>query len=117
MQAHPYAEARTRDAALAAAPYGMFICTADGTFDTVNAAFEKLTGYTAEELVGRRTFESLHDPAELARRRAEWPALSAVTSRYEGEWTYLRRNNTPVRVVLALAPLVAEPMRTSDVAS
>ena len=46
MQAHPYAEARTRDAALAAAPYGMFICTADGTFDSVNAAFEKLTGFT-----------------------------------------------------------------------
>ena len=48
MQVHPYAETRTRDAALAAAPYGMFICTADGTFDSVNAAFEKLTGFTPD---------------------------------------------------------------------
>ncbi|WP_256972178.1 hypothetical protein [Paraburkholderia caledonica] len=40
MQEHPYAEARARDATLAAAPYGMFICAADGTFDSVNAAFE-----------------------------------------------------------------------------
>ncbi len=73
MQVHLYAEARTRDAALAAAPYGMFICTADGTFDSVNAAFEKLTGFTAEELIGRRTFESLLDPGrtrEAARRIA-----------------------------------------------
>ncbi|RDK00450.1 putative bifunctional diguanylate cyclase/phosphodiesterase [Paraburkholderia lacunae] len=109
MQDPSYAETRTRDGALAAAPYGMFICTADGTFDSVNAAFERLTGFAAEELVGLRTLESLHDPAELARRRAEWPALAAVTSRYEGEWTCVRRNNTSVRVVLALAPLAAEP--------
>ncbi|MFM0082519.1 putative bifunctional diguanylate cyclase/phosphodiesterase [Paraburkholderia sediminicola] len=117
MQAHPYADARTRDAALAAAPYGMFICTADGTFDSVNAAFEKLTGFAAEELIGRRTFESLHDPAELARRRAELPPLSAVGSRYEGEWTYVRRNGTPIRVVFALAPLAAEPSHPGGVAT
>lgn len=109
MQDHLYAESRTRDAALASAPCGMFICTADGTFDSVNAAFEKLTGLTAEELVGRRNFESLFDPAEFARRRAELPPLATVTSRYEGEWSFLRRNGTPIRVVLALAPLVAGP--------
>ena len=115
MQVHPYAETRTRDAALAAAPYGMFICTADGTFDSVNAAFEKLTGFTAEELIGRRTFESLLDPAELARRRAELPPLSALGSRYEDEWSYVRRNGTPIRVVFALAPLVTEPAHPGGV--
>ncbi|HEX3634237.1 MAG TPA: EAL domain-containing protein, partial [Paraburkholderia sp.] len=107
MQEHPYAEARARDATLAAAPYGMFICAVDGTFDSVNAAFEKLTGFAAEELIGRRSFESLHDPAELARRRTELPPLSAISTRYEGEWTYVRRNGTPIRVVFALAPMVA----------
>ena len=108
MQDSKNADAPLREAALAAAPYGMFICTADGIFDTVNAAFEKLTGFTAEELVGRRTFGSLHDPAELAKRHAEWPSLAAISSRYEGEWTYVRRNGPPIRVVLALAPLVDE---------
>ncbi|WP_233848188.1 putative bifunctional diguanylate cyclase/phosphodiesterase [Paraburkholderia sp. HD33-4] len=103
-----HVEARTRDAALAAAPYGMFICTADGIFETVNAAFEKLTGYSAQELVGIRSFESLHDPAELVKRRAELPALAALNARYEGEWTYLRRNGSPLRVAFALAPLNAE---------
>lgn len=112
MQDLQYADAQKRAAALAAAPYGMFICTADGTFVAVNAAFEKLTGMTADELVGRRKFESLHDPAELVRRRAELPSLAAICSRYEGEWTYLRRNNTPVRVVLALAPVVDGPLQS-----
>ena len=117
MQDHFYAEARTRDAALASAPYGMFLCTADGTFDSVNAAFETLTGLATEELVGRRTFESLLDPAELAKRRAELPPLAAVGSRYEDEWTLLRRNGTPIRVVLALAPLLAVPIDSGGLAS
>ncbi|WP_144145527.1 putative bifunctional diguanylate cyclase/phosphodiesterase [Paraburkholderia sp. BCC1884] len=112
---HPplYAEAQTRDAALASAPYAMFVCTADGRFEAVNPAFEKLTGYAAEELLSRRDLESLHDPAELGKRRAEWPQLSAITSRYEGEWNFVRRNATSVRIVLALAPLVDDPAQRS----
>ncbi|MFM0752840.1 putative bifunctional diguanylate cyclase/phosphodiesterase [Paraburkholderia strydomiana] len=103
---HPAVHAR--DAALEAAPFGMFVCNARGTFEHVNAAFEKLTGMTANELVGRRSFESLHDPAELARRRGELPILAKIGARYESEWTYLRRSGTPVRVVLALSPLSGE---------
>ncbi|MFL9978894.1 putative bifunctional diguanylate cyclase/phosphodiesterase [Paraburkholderia graminis] len=94
-------------AALTAAPFGMFICDERGTFQFVNAALEKLTGWSADELIGRRSFESLHDPAELARRRAELPSLAEIGARYEGEWTYLRRSGTSVRVVLALSPLPA----------
>ncbi|MGF6570991.1 diguanylate cyclase/phosphodiesterase with PAS/PAC sensor(s) [Paraburkholderia fungorum] len=108
MQDPQYAEAQKRAAALAAAPYGMFICSADGIFEAVNTAFEKLTGLTADEMVGLRTFESLHDPAELAKRRAELPSLATICSRYEGEWTYMRRNSAPIRVVLALAPVVGD---------
>ena len=105
MQAQFPLAVETPEAALAAAPFGMFICDGNGTFQTVNAALEKLTGLSADELVGRRGFESLHDPAELARRRAELPCLAAIGARYEGEWTYRRRSGTPVRVVLALSPL------------
>ncbi|WP_144159151.1 GGDEF domain-containing phosphodiesterase [Paraburkholderia sp. BCC1885] len=122
-------DAQIHDSALAAAPYGAFLCTADGTFRYVNFAYEQLTGYRAEELVGRRKFDSLHDPAELARRRAELPGVgnwgrdvpAAVASasvmapgRYEGEWTYVRRNNTRIAVMLALASL---PPLTSTVAA
>ncbi len=45
------------------------------------------------------------------------PPLSALGSRYEGEWSYVRRNGTPIRVVFALAPLVAEPAHPGGVAT
>jgi diguanylate cyclase len=117
MQEDLYAETRQHDTVLASAPNGMFICAANGTLESVNAAFEKLTGFAAVELIGRRTFESLLDPAELARRRAELPPLATVTARYEGEWLLLRRNGTPVRVVLALAPLVTETAQVAGAAA
>ena len=59
------AEMLLHESALAAAPYGAFICAADGRFRYVKAAYEQLTGYRADELIGRRCFDSLHDPAEL----------------------------------------------------
>jgi diguanylate cyclase (GGDEF)-like protein len=116
------AEAPVQGRALDAAPYGAFIYTADGTFRYVNAAFEQLTGYRAEELIGRRSFDSLHDPAELARRRSELPGVGnwgvgtpgstspgslMAPTRYESEWTYVRRNNTRISVMLAVSPLLA----------
>jgi diguanylate cyclase (GGDEF)-like protein/PAS domain S-box-containing protein len=110
---HPEALFRAQTEALACAPYGVFICGQDGTFLYVNAAFEQLTAFRAAELIGRRTFQSLLDPAELARRRFELlgadagaPTLS-LTQRYEREWTCLRRNNTRIHIMLALAPLTA----------
>lgn len=118
------AETLLHESALAAAPYGAFICAADGRFRYVNAAYEQLTGYRAEELIGRRSFDSLHDPAELARRRAELPGVGSwgvgtpgsvspgsvmAPTRYESEWTYVRRNNTRIPVMLALSPLSPLP--------
>jgi diguanylate cyclase (GGDEF)-like protein len=118
------AETLLHESALAAAPYGAFICAADGRFRYVNAAYEQLTGYRAEDLIGRRSFDSLHDPAELARRRAELPGVGSwgvgtpgsvspgsvmAPTRYESEWTYVRRNNTRIPVMLALSPLSPLP--------
>ncbi|MDE1182780.1 GGDEF domain-containing phosphodiesterase [Paraburkholderia sp.] len=94
------------DAALAAAPYGVFTCAADGTFEEVNPAYEQLTGYPADELIGRMTFHALHDPAELTKRSGELPGATTepLHSRYEGEWFYVRSNHVRTPVMLALAP-------------
>jgi diguanylate cyclase (GGDEF)-like protein len=102
--------------ALASAPYGAFICAQDGTFLYVNAAFEQLTAYRADELIGQRGFRSLLDPAELARRGTELPGAAVDTGadagmnglhaqRYEREWVCVRRNNTRISIMLALTPL------------
>jgi diguanylate cyclase (GGDEF)-like protein len=103
---------RLGGAAFAAAPYAVFVCAADGLFEAVNPACERLTGYRADELVGRCAYHLLLDPSELARRRAELPGAGgfasspeALSAHYESEWTCVKRNKARVPVMLALAPL------------
>ena len=94
----------------------MFFCDAQGTFMIVNIAYEKLTGYESDHLVGQTTFESLHEPSELAARRGELfdAPTKVVDPRYingigsiaysqESEWTYIRRNKSRVPVLLAFS--------------
>ncbi|VCU72211.1 Phytochrome-like protein cph2 [Pigmentiphaga humi] len=95
----------------------MFMADAQGTFTMVNAAYERLCGYPAEQLIGKLRFEALHDPAELAMRREELiapPVRNAIElagtpftadQGMETDWTYLRSNGSPVAVTLALTRL------------
>lgn len=92
-------------AALDSAPYAMFVCNDDGTIDRVNAAFTHLTGYTADDLHGKRGLLSLLDPAELTRRRL--PALASLSADepmpYDGEWHMFthKRAWLPIRLALS----------------
>ncbi|GAA4340612.1 hypothetical protein GCM10023144_40500 [Pigmentiphaga soli] len=103
--------------ALESLPCGAFVCDARGIFRLVNPAYERLTGYSAAELVGCRSFESLHDPAELARRRGQLlsrPELAGTALAGgpfgadlgpDSDWIYVQRNNTRIHVSLALSQL------------
>ncbi|WP_240160817.1 GGDEF domain-containing phosphodiesterase [Burkholderia sp. Ax-1719] len=94
------------ESAFLAAPFGAFLCRPDGVFARVNAAYEQLTGYREQDLIGQRKFLSLHDPAELARRVGPSPTTGAsALAQFRGEWAYVRRNGTRVPVSLAMAPL------------
>ncbi len=94
------------ESAFLAAPFGAFLCRPDGVFARVNAAYEQLTGYCEQDLIGQRTFLALHDPAELVRRVGPLPPTSACAlAQFRGEWAYVRRNGTRVPVSLAMAPL------------
>ncbi|WP_321781583.1 putative bifunctional diguanylate cyclase/phosphodiesterase [Paraburkholderia sp. J94] len=92
------------ETAFLAAPFGAFLCRADGVFARVNPAYEQLTGYRAQDLIGQRKFIALHDPAELARRIGPLAGASGIEG-FQGEWAYVKRNGTRVPVSLALAPL------------
>ncbi|GAB3625324.1 diguanylate phosphodiesterase [Pandoraea terrae] len=97
-------------AAIESAPYAVFVCNDDGVFERVNAAFTRLTGFDADSLVNRRTFVSLLDPAEVARR--DLPVLSGVQSDetpYDGEWSCLHHNRTRLPVRLALSCVEGAP--------
>ncbi|WP_027819868.1 putative bifunctional diguanylate cyclase/phosphodiesterase [Paraburkholderia bannensis] len=94
------------ESAFLAAPFGAFLCRPDGVFARVNAAYEQLTGYREQDLIGQRKFLALHDPAEVVRRVGPLPATSAgALAQFRGEWAYVRRNGTRVPVSLAMAPL------------
>ncbi|WP_189612096.1 putative bifunctional diguanylate cyclase/phosphodiesterase [Pigmentiphaga litoralis] len=104
--------------ALEAAPCGMFLCDADGRFQLVNLAYERLTGYTAAELVGEFTFDRLHETSEWHTRRDEMlspgapvhPAYAAgpvrdIHTLPDSEWVYVRRNQSRVNVLLTMSRL------------
>lgn len=117
-----HAAAAAYRTAVEAAPCGMFFCDDQRVFMLVNAAFERLTGYQAEELAGRLKFDAMHDPREFATRKHELLHDSAVrhvesrriggigtiTYAPEAEWTYVTRNQRRLQVILALSRVTDE---------
>lgn len=70
---------------------GILVCNADGVILSVNRAFEALTGYRAEDVVGHRASmlsSGLHDGAFYA---AMWASLTE-RGHWEGEIWNRRRN-------------------------
>ncbi|MFG6466261.1 PAS domain S-box protein [Roseateles sp. BYS87W] len=86
----------------------------NGRITLFNRGAEKLTGYTADEVMGRKAVELLHDPLELEERRA---AMQAQLGESVGknrvfvddsvvglpiEWSYCRKDGSRVPVSLAI---------------
>ncbi len=85
-----------------------------GVVRLFNEGAERLLGYSAPEVVGKRTLLAFHDPAEIAARAAQLgvpPGLEAlVAASRRGtpetrEWTYVRRDGTRRPVSLTVTPL------------
>jgi len=93
--------------ALDASTDAIFITDAEGNFEYVNPAFEKLSGYRARDLLGRRTSllcSGRHRPEYYARM---WQAVSAGES-FRGEVINRRLDGSLFTVDLVITP-VAEP--------
>ena len=87
------AEAHARQAmtVFSASAQGIMTTAIDGTITSINPAFSAITGYAAEEVIGRRPsmFRSnRHDPAFYA---GMWATLTAA-GQWEGEIWNRRRN-------------------------
>ena len=95
----------------------------EGVIQIFNSGAERMLGYRAEELVGRRTPALIHLPEEIAARGAELsaryhlpiegfrvfvhvPELEGSESR---QWTYVRRDGSQLQV-----SLVATTMRNAE---
>jgi PAS domain S-box-containing protein len=95
----------------------------DGLITRFNPAAEALTGYSADEVVGRENVAMLHDAAEVAARRKQLqPELGNaahdmsvfVMKPRDGwadasEWTFVRKDGTRVPILLTMTT-----MRDSD---
>ncbi|MCK9579731.1 MAG: PAS domain S-box protein [Methanoregula sp.] len=103
---------------------GVGVCTTgpDGTITLMNPGMEQLTGYTADELVGKQTPLFFHyEPELIARSRhiseeeghpvSGFEILShplELAGFDERECTYVHRDSRLIRVILTIAPLVAD---------
>jgi PAS domain S-box-containing protein len=105
---------------LNSASHAIISSSADGVITLFNPAAELLLGYQASELVGRRTPEVIHDPAEVASRAAAISTergrtvrlgFDVVTARAQRglssseEWTYIRKDGGRVPVNLVVSAL------------
>ena len=108
---------------------GVVSITATGQITSVNAAFERLVGYTAAELVHQRSIRLFHLEDELVARAK---TLSLQLSRpVESEdsiwasamvgvpdmrdWTYRRKDGSSVSVLVSISPLVSEVSEVGEV--
>ncbi len=101
------------------APFGILSTDAEGIITALNTQAETMTGYAREELIGKRSLLSLHDPEELRQRVeqmaqelakpiSEFDLIAMHPAHNDGEWTYIRRDGTRSPVNLAIKVLRSE---------
>jgi PAS domain S-box-containing protein len=81
-----------------------------GVITVFNVGAERMLGWSASEMIGRRTAADLHDPAELAERAAELgiePGQQIFAPARGGgaetrNWTYVRKDGERLRVSLTV---------------
>lgn len=104
------AEDKIRQLALVAqhTDNAVIICDRHGRFDWVNQSFERLSGYTLEEVTGRPIRELLQGPAtdvaEMDRIRAAMEALQPVTSTLVN----YRKDGAPYWIEMTIEPALNE---------
>jgi PAS domain S-box-containing protein len=91
----------------------------DGKINLFNEGAERMLGYTASEVVGKRTALQFHVPSEIENRERELSgrfgrpirgmevitAEAIETGHDEREWTYVRKDGTRFPGYLAVTPI------------
>ena len=114
-------ESEWRRAIVNSTVYSIISTDARGTIQTFNHAAEAMLGYRADEMVGKKTPEILHDEREVIDRakalslgmgREIPPGFEVFVAKAretrsvdEGEWTYVRKDGTRFPVNLAVTPI------------
>ena len=114
-------DAAFRQAILDSAAASIISTTPEGIITTFSHGSEKLLGYAADEVVGKRTPAIIHDPEEVVARASELTRELGrpVTAGFEvfvcksccgnpetREWTYIRKDGTRVPVLLSVSAIL-----------
>ncbi len=90
----------------------------DGRINLFNRGAEQLTGYSADEAIGRKALELLHDPEQVEARRLALQAqlgepvgknrlfVDASQLGQDSEWQYRRKDGSRVPVSLAVTRIL-----------
>ena len=110
----------------AASEFAIVVTDTNGLITLFNPGAEKMTGYTAEELIGKQTPARFHLPEEITARAAElsraydqsiegFKAFVEMVDR-EGaetrEWTFVQKNGLHIPVSLTVTPQIDDEGNT-----
>lgn len=104
---------RLHQAILESANYAIISMDVDGIIRTFNPAAQRLLGYAAAEVVGKKTLAIFHDKQELSAvgGKGSNSGLEAILAetrsgdRIEREWSYIRKGGSRFPVLLSLSAL------------
>jgi len=112
--------AAMRKAILDGSNYSIISTDVNGTIQSFNSAAERMLGYSAEEVVEKKTPEIIHDLSEVLNRAKELsqelgkeikPGFEVFVAKpkqgvpEELEWTYIRKNGSRFPVLLSVTPI------------
>lgn len=117
-----------KDAVLDGADYAIISTDTDGTIVSFNRTAQQLLGYKAEEVIGKCTPLRFHDGREIQQyasilsqetgKHIE-PSFDVLTSNVSRElpenreWTYIRKDGTPVPVHISISSILNEKLETA----
>jgi PAS domain S-box-containing protein len=107
-------------AILDGADYSIISTDPNGIIQTLNAAAEKMLGYSATEIIGKITLDFVHEPREILERIPSLcaelgtdilPGYEVLVAKArqglasEEEWTYIRKDGSHFPVLLSVSTL------------